>query len=58
MSTTMNANSKSSSNKAKILLVDDHPVLRRGVAELINGEAIYEVCGEVGTLAEAYGQRQ
>ena len=27
-----------STNKAKILLVDDHPVLRRGVAELINGE--------------------
>ena len=45
---------KTSTNKARILLVDDHPVLRRGVAELINGEAIYEVCGEVGTLAEAY----
>ena len=41
-------------SKARILLVDDHPMLRRGVAELINGEAIYEVCGEVGTLAEAY----
>lgn len=45
---------KPSTSKARILLVDDHPMLRRGVAELINGEAIYEVCGEVGTLADAY----
>jgi DNA-binding NarL/FixJ family response regulator len=54
MAATNGGKSGSTSGKAKILLVDDHPVLRRGVAELINGEAIYEVCGEVGTLAEAY----
>lgn len=52
--TTAATTAKSSTGKARILLVDDHPVLRRGVAELINGEAIYEVCGEVGTLHEAY----
>ena len=51
---TTSTPAKTTSGKARILLVDDHPVLRRGVAELINGEAIYEVCGEVGTLAEAY----
>lgn len=39
--------------KARILLVDDHPVLRRGVAELINGESNLEVCGEAASLGEA-----
>jgi len=47
------ANSSKSGRK-RILLVDDHPILRRGVAEVINSESIYEVCGEAGTLAEAY----
>lgn len=40
--------------KARVLLVDDHPILRRGVAELINAEPDIEVCGEAATLAEAY----
>ncbi|MFT3784679.1 MAG: response regulator transcription factor [Tepidisphaeraceae bacterium] len=44
----------SGAKKARILLVDDHPVLRRGVAELINAEPIYEVCGEAANLADAY----
>ena len=30
----------------KIFLVDDHPVVRRGLAELINGESDLFVCGE------------
>lgn len=40
--------------KARILLVDDHPVMRLGVAELINSDATMEVCGEATNLADAY----
>jgi DNA-binding NarL/FixJ family response regulator len=43
-------------NKTQILLVDDHPLVRRGIAELINGEPKMQVCGEAATLAEAYSQ--
>ncbi len=31
---------------ARILIVDDHPLLRQGIAELINNEPDLEVCGE------------
>ena len=41
-------------SKSRILLVDDHPVLRMGIAELINSEGTLEVCGEATNLAEAY----
>ena len=44
----------STSRKTKVLLVDDHPVLRKGVLELLNNENDLEVCAEAGTLAEAY----
>jgi DNA-binding NarL/FixJ family response regulator len=40
--------------KARILLVDDHPVLRLGIADLIRSEASLEVCGEASSLSEAY----
>lgn len=42
------------SEKTKILLVDDHPILRKGVAEVIATEPDLEVCGEAGTLHDAY----
>lgn len=42
------------SQKARILVVDDHPLLRRGVVELINSEGMLEVCGEATNLADAY----
>jgi DNA-binding NarL/FixJ family response regulator len=32
--------------KAKILIVDDHPIVREGLASLINGEPDLKVCGE------------
>jgi DNA-binding NarL/FixJ family response regulator len=44
----------SKSGKKRILLVDDHPMLRRGVAEVINSDPEYEVCGEAGSLPDAY----
>jgi DNA-binding NarL/FixJ family response regulator len=33
--------------------VDDHPLVRRGLAELIADEPDFEVCGESGDVAEA-----
>jgi DNA-binding NarL/FixJ family response regulator len=37
----------------KIVLVDDHPVVRKGVKTLIEEESRYRVVGEAGTGAEA-----
>src|SRR6266511_1680878 len=39
--------------RKKILLVDDHPLMRRGQAVLLNREPDLEVCGEAGTAREA-----
>jgi DNA-binding NarL/FixJ family response regulator len=39
--------------KIKILLVDDHPLVREWLANLINEESDLEVCGQAGTLPEA-----
>jgi len=47
---------KSSSHapqKKRILLVDDHPLMRRGQADLLNREADLTVCGEAGTASAA-----
>jgi CheY-like chemotaxis protein len=37
----------------RILLVDDHPVLRRGVRDTLAAEMDIEVCAEVGDAASA-----
>lgn len=37
----------------KILLVDDHPLMRRGQADLLHREPDFTVCGEAGTAREA-----
>jgi len=39
--------------KTRIVLVDDHPMLIRGIADLINGEPDLEVVGEASTFQEA-----
>jgi DNA-binding NarL/FixJ family response regulator len=41
-------------NKIKVLLVDDHPILRRGLAQLINLEADMMVCGEAEDSPKAF----
>ena len=38
---------------AKILIVDDHPLVRTGLAQLIGDCPDLEVCGEAGDMAEA-----
>lgn len=39
--------------KKRVLLVDDHPLMRRGQADLLNREADLTVCGEAGTAGAA-----
>jgi DNA-binding NarL/FixJ family response regulator len=39
--------------KARVVLVDDHPVIRRGLSALIRLEADLDVCGEAGDAREA-----
>ena len=40
----------------KILIVDDHPLVRTGFAQLIGDCPDLEVCGEAGNMAEALKQ--
>ncbi len=39
--------------KIKILLVDDHPLVREGVANLISQQPDFEVCGEAASEPQA-----
>jgi len=40
----------------RILLVDDHPIFRRGVMSMLSGESTYEVVAEAGSAQEAISQ--
>ncbi|MBI3874852.1 MAG: response regulator transcription factor [Verrucomicrobia bacterium] len=50
---TLKKDSPSRVAKRRIVIVDDHPLLRRGVAGLINREHDLHVCGEAQSAAEA-----
>src|SRR5215813_289724 len=39
--------------KKRILIVDDHPMMRQGLAQLIDNESDLTVCGEADTAAQA-----
>lgn len=41
--------------KIRILVADDHPLLREGVVQRLNREPDMAVCGEAGTAEEAFG---
>ena len=43
--------------KAKVLLVDDHPIVRQGLAQLINQEPDLAVCGHAEDGARAHCTR-
>lgn len=47
------ANSKPERKKARVLIVDDHPVLRQGIGQMINGESDLTVCGEADNAGDA-----
>jgi two-component system response regulator DevR len=40
----------------RVFLLDDHEVVRRGVRELLEGDADMEVVGEASTAEEALGR--
>ncbi|MCS6766811.1 MAG: response regulator transcription factor [Candidatus Protistobacter heckmanni] len=40
-------------DKLRILIVDDHPILRHGIAELLNREADMEVCAQADGAEQA-----
>jgi len=39
--------------KTRIFIVDDHPLIRRGMKDLISHEPDFLVCGEAGSVPEA-----
>jgi DNA-binding NarL/FixJ family response regulator len=45
--------SKAIGLRTRILIVDDHPVVRLGLKQLLVAEPGFEVCGEAATAAEA-----
>ncbi len=42
-----------SETKKRVFLVDDHPVLRKGLVRLIDSKAGFVVCGEASTAVDA-----
>jgi DNA-binding NarL/FixJ family response regulator len=40
----------------RVFLVDDHEIVRRGIADLLDAESDLEVVGEAGTAAQARGR--
>ena len=44
---------KKSDSKATVLIVDDHPIVRQGLAQLLNGEPDFIVCGEAENARKA-----
>ena len=50
------ARSKSKQTRRKILIVDDHPIMRHGLAQLIAETPDLAVCAEAGDVSEALKQ--
>ncbi len=44
------------SRRQRVLVVDDHPMLRAGLRELINKQADLECCGEAGNAGDALSE--
>ncbi|MBI4697401.1 MAG: response regulator transcription factor [Nitrospirae bacterium] len=49
----MTISSKTSNPKRKIFIVDDHPIIRQGLAQLINQEDDLTICGEASDVPQA-----
>lgn len=50
----MKSRAKSSRARKRILIVDDHPMMRQGLAQLINSEPDLTVCCEADTARQAF----
>jgi DNA-binding NarL/FixJ family response regulator len=46
LSSSSSSASANGVDRKRVLIVDDHPVLRRGMATLISNQADFEICGE------------
>src|SRR6266404_4567441 len=53
MSPSFSVSQNRTSTKKRILLVDDHPVVREGLAENINGQTDLMICAEADDRHEA-----
>lgn len=49
----MRVSTSESRGAVRILVVDDHPIVRKGLVDLFNGAPGLTVCGEAGTIAES-----
>lgn len=49
----MNSNPPRKQEKIRIMMVDDHPIVREGMAQLLNAEKDLDLCCEAGTSEEA-----
>jgi len=43
----------SDTGKARVVIVDDHPIMRMGLSQLLQSSGTVEVCGEAGSVGEA-----
>jgi len=50
----MGAKAVNSIKKTAVFLVDDHPIVREGFAQLINKQSDFRVCGQTSTAPEAF----
>lgn len=53
VATYRHENGRSIRQKTRIAIVDDHPIVRQGIKELINNEKDLEVCAEAESADEA-----
>jgi DNA-binding NarL/FixJ family response regulator len=44
---------KASNKRAKIVIVDDHPIVRQGISQLVNQESDLEICCQAGDMDSA-----
>ena len=49
------AKQRNGRKRSKVLIVDDHPITRHGLAQLLNHEADLSVCGEAEDAQKALG---
>lgn len=52
----MSAGTGKQQRKARVLIVEDHPIVSQGIASMVAGTEDFEVCGVVRSAAEALEQ--